>query len=308
VGGWLAHSRHPAAPRALRRDICIRNGSLAPELPRTQGQGEIRRSQQRWSWDPGTGHSPELGLVPAAHVQWLPPPHGDREPSLASQFCAATSFLPLLKLIIPEYKGLHSLQHPGSLRNAAPHTSANPDTLLSPSPAGAPGLLSCWDHHSHVRSSVGHATAEPSAPTHPSPTSTRSTDPGPILYQLPRSRACQTSSLLPWPSTSPGDGSPRCTRRALGSGCPEGAASSKGANVSSKRKLLPPAPSHLLDEVEAPMQRGVHLPASGQPWKDRAEAAVTLPRPAQPLPSRAGVLHRSRALAWASGQGAAGRL
>ena len=145
-GGWLARSRHPAAPRALRRDICIRNGSLAPELPRTQGQGEIRRSQQRWSWDPGTGHSPELGLVPAAHVQWLPPPHGDREPSLASQFCAATSFLPLLKLIIPEYKGLHSLQHPGSLRNAAPHTSANPDTLLSPSPAGAPGLLRCWDH------------------------------------------------------------------------------------------------------------------------------------------------------------------
>lgn len=36
------------------------------------------------------------------------------------------------------------------------------------------------------------------------------------------------------------------------------------------------------------MQRGVHLPASGQPWKDRTEAAVTFPRPVQ-LPADWGV-------------------
>lgn len=41
----------------------------------------------------------------------------------------------------------------------------------------------------------------------------------------------------------------------------------------------PPIPCHLLDEVEAPVQRGVHLPASGQPWKDTAEAVVSFPRP-----------------------------
>lgn len=67
----------------------------------------------------------------------------------------------------------------------------------------------------------------------------------------------------------------------------QGAASSEGtmALVSRRQKLLPPVPSHLLDEVESPVQCGVHLPASGQPWKDRAETAVTLPCSVQPLPS-----------------------
>lgn len=43
--------------------------------------------------------------------------------------------------------------------------------------------------------------------------------------------------------------------------------------------MAAPVPCHLLDEVEAPVQRGVHLPASGQPWKDTAQAVVSLPRP-----------------------------
>lgn len=38
------------------------------------------------------------------------------------------------------------------------------------------------------------------------------------------------------------------------------------------KSFLPPAPSHLLDEVEAPVHRGVHLPASGQPCGDRPQA------------------------------------
>lgn len=131
MGGWLIHPHHLGAPRPLKRDICIRNGNLAQELPCAQGQGKICRSQLQ---DPGAGHSPEVGLVPADRDGRSHARTGNSSP--ASLCHAGMSFSPLPELVVPKYAGLahHSIQ---AASETWPCTSTNPNTLRSPLPVRA---------------------------------------------------------------------------------------------------------------------------------------------------------------------------
>lgn len=149
MGDWLIHPRHLGTPRPLKRDICIRNGNLAQELPCAQGQGKIHQSRLQGL---GAGHSSEVGLVPADRDGHSHAGTGNSSP--ASLCHAGMSFSPLPELAVPEYVGLahRSIQAASEIW---PCRSTNPNTLRSPLPTGAPGLVSSWDHHSHIHSSMG---------------------------------------------------------------------------------------------------------------------------------------------------------
>lgn len=119
--------------------------------------------------------------------------------------------------------------------------------------------------------------------THPPTQATRSTDPGSILQRLLMLQSLPDHIFITLLLREAGAEHPELCSETFRWQLPAGRAKPREQLPPraqwQEAGASPPAPSNLLDEVEVPVQRGVHLPASGQPYKDRAEAGVTLPHP-----------------------------